>query len=87
MKVYVVTESRYDDGTQWYEVHCVCSTSESAKGKFESIKRSASDWLASKVNDEDYAIDFETETFYSAYDSCTGDYSIEVAFYEKELVD
>lgn len=87
MKVYVVTEQRYDNGEDYMRVCSVHVTLDGAKGMFATIKRNASNWLASKCSEEDFEIDSESERLFSAFDSSTGDYNFEVEIVEQELVD
>lgn len=87
MKVYVILENRYDDGNDYPLLHGVNKSYEGAKAVFEIVKKRGASWLASKVAEEDFEIDIDADDSYSAYDSCTGDYSLEVAIWEKELED
>lgn len=87
MRVYVVTEQRYDNGEYYKRVCSAHVTLEGAKEAFATIKRIGTDWLAYKCSEEDFEIHSESERYFLAVDSNDVDYSFEVEIVERELVD
>lgn len=87
MKVYVVIGKSFNSGATNVCLHSVYTSIENARKEFACVRRQLSDWLASRCNENDFEIEYDSDMLFAAYDSGTGDYDVEVEIFEREVVD